>query len=669
MVMKTVLFIEEKALDAREDLMSSYREYSGLFLQCLDAFDIHVCLWNSEEPSVSDAVPDLLRIVDRSTEWRAVVVADLSFGHGKQKGSTCVANPFDLYDLVQDGEASSLCDEAVADPEPIVRLSRMLGGVPRAHRNESFVREEYPDLEPGEVPRTGDGAPLMERFHLGCLRPSEILVVSPRNIHDEFLISDNGRCSGSLARVEFLHQSFAECCGYADKTRFAIVDRSLPPSISFGRDMLRFWMTVMSLATYDPNRGSLQFGQLYRAQVEFDEDEIRANLIRHYADCCQVRDKLKERMAEVRQARIPSETDKAFLPDFRKEVRLIFNLLDTDKMYLDADRFGMFSDIPTDDESELAGQKRRIKKEAEVLFMEPRRALRQAEQEFQGFQLPSDGEVLSCPLNRHTTDLLVSELNQIEEKIAVANPVASLTCNNIDDETKQEEGLIREQMRRRSSFTTVVMALGTTAVAVLLGYAPSIFSLTTSVEFNIRALIAALAVLLAVVGVCWIDVRAQRRALVRRINIFNMKISSIIEGLRRKCDEVGSRMSDFASFRRGWHFLKKNDETPKFVGEEEEYLAKSHADLCVEIDRIKADAMFNSRYEDAYAARSFMAWNAADEMIRTGKVYNFSLSAEDATARYNTVIDGAARTRVPFSAISSLDVVPINPVAVGRVTR
>ena len=42
MIMKTVLFIEEKSQNQHEDLIETYREYSGLFVQCLEAFDIHV---------------------------------------------------------------------------------------------------------------------------------------------------------------------------------------------------------------------------------------------------------------------------------------------------------------------------------------------------------------------------------------------------------------------------------------------------------------------------------------------------------------------------------------------------------------------------------------------------------------------------------------------------
>ncbi|MDY3799273.1 MAG: hypothetical protein SOZ63_02125 [Eggerthellaceae bacterium] len=667
--MKTVLFIEEKSQNQHEDLIETYREYSGLFVQCLEAFDIHVCPWNPDEYSISKAVPDLLRIIDRSTEWRAIIATDLSFGCGKQKGAAAVGNPFDLYDLDQTEDGTFMDKRAIADPEPIVRLSRMLGGVPRAFRNRTFVRENYPDLPEDEMPDFTDSEPLMERYHLGCVRPAEMLFVSPRNRNDELLISDNGRCSGSLANAEYLHWSFAECAGFADRSRFVVVDRSLPPCISHGRDMLQFWMTVMALATYDPNRGSLQFGQLYRAEVEFDEEEIRSNLISHYADCCQVRDKLKERMIEVRRLRIPSETEKAFLPDFRKKIHLTFNLLDSDKMYLDAKRFGLFSNIPTEDESEYAGQKRRIKKEAETLFREPKRALRQAEDEFQTFELPSDDEILRNPMNRHTTDLLVAELEQIEERISIANPMASLNCDDLDEEVKDEEKAVKHRFRFRVSLTTIALALSITAATIFVGYAPFIFGLTSSITFNLRALIATVIMIAVMVGICLLDLKAQKKLLDAKIGTFNKKIASIIEGLRRKCDQIGNRMSDFASFRRGWYYLKKNDETPKFVGKEEEYLAKSHADLCVEIDRIQADAMFNQRYEDAYRARSYMSWNAADDMVKSGRVYNFSLSAEDATARYNTAIDGAARTRVPFSAIVSLDVMPINPVTIGRVTR
>lgn len=667
--MKTVLFIEKKALDGREEVLPSYREYEGLFRQCLEVFDIHVCLWDSEALVLSEAVPDLLRIVDRSTQWRAVVVSDLSFGHGKQKESFRVANPFDLYDFVQVDGALSLCPEAVAQPDPLVRMTRMLGGIPRAYRNLSFSREDYPDLPLEEVPSLPDGRPLMERYHLGCTKPVDLLVISPRNIHDEFLTVDNGRSASYESEGLYPHQSFAESSGYADRARFVVVDRSLPPSVSYGRDMLRFWMTVMTLATHDSTRGSLQFGQLYRAEVEFDEDDIRANLISHYADCCQVRDKLKERMDAVRRERIPSETDKVFLPDFRKDVRLSFNLLDTEKMFLDGKRFGMFSDVPTDDYSELAGQKRRIKHEAEVLGKEPRRALRQAEREFQGFDLPSDEEVLRSPLNRHTTDLLVGELEEIEDRIAVANPAAALAFDDIDESVKKEEDAIKEQMSHRVSFSAVAIALGIAAGTLAVGFAPFIFGLTADIQFNLRALIATILVALVLVAICFLDVRAQKLILDQCVRDFNAKITSVIDTLKRKCDEVGNRMSDFASFRRGWHFLKKNDETPKFVGDEEEYLARTHADLCVEIDRIRNDAMFSPRYDEAYAARSFMAWSAADDMIRSGRIYNFSLSAEDSTARYNTVIDGAARTKVPFAAITSLDVVPINPVSIGRVTR
>ena len=125
--MKTVLFIENGAAPARHRMMDSYGSYRSLLDECALAFDIEVRTWNPDGTTLETMLPEFKPDFDEEG-WRAIVVADLSFGRGKNRGNAAVANPFDLYDPPADGQGGAFGLDAacIADPEPIVeQLARL----------------------------------------------------------------------------------------------------------------------------------------------------------------------------------------------------------------------------------------------------------------------------------------------------------------------------------------------------------------------------------------------------------------------------------------------------------------------------------------------------------------------------------------------------------------
>ena len=101
--MKTILFIEEGGhLERRERLLPSFEERLLFFQGFIGSGEVAVCPWSAAGETPHTAIPRLEELVAPNEEWRAVVVADLSFGRGCQRGTEFVFNPFDVAGAIPD---------------------------------------------------------------------------------------------------------------------------------------------------------------------------------------------------------------------------------------------------------------------------------------------------------------------------------------------------------------------------------------------------------------------------------------------------------------------------------------------------------------------------------------------------------------------------------------
>ena len=666
--MKTVLFIEQGSKPEQRRLIESYDLYRALLDECAAAFGISVQTWNPEGTTLETMLPDFPPPGAALREWQAIVLADLSFGVGKNRGREVIENPFDVYER---GEADpetglySLSDECVRNPEPIVLVSRMLGGIPKGNRQNASLNPAEPEAagaDGGESAEGEEGSPLMRRYHLPCEHPQELLLISPRTIDPDVLTSAQGGTPvDARANLERL-RPFNEASGYADSARFAVVDRPLPPSSTEYHDALAFWLTVFTLAMDDPRRDNLRYGQLYRACVEFDQQELVDLLADHYDECEAARDQLKDHIQMLRRLRQPNDLDETPLPAFNAVIHMDLESEERQDMKLDLSRFGTFKDRPVLDEPEFEGQFTGIVRKIASFLQLPKRALYAGIAKYQSASAPTQDELDACVLNSVAREELEAVTDELRERLAEAVEPLDLSGEGVREAFQDGKHRVKKAMKPRLTVFDTMFAGGVTLLCILLGFTPFIFGLTGGSGFDASALGLTVLLCLILALAVFLFIRRQRKRFMATLDGFNTIVDDVMADYQGRVGKVATRLSNYATLRNGLMYLKAQDDHHLLVGDEENDYAMHHARLCAEINRGLREGALSTEIAEASSKRNpeYMGFDKAADLVHSGKIYQFDVHSFNATCRMNSQIGILAQTKAPYAFIRALTLEVVN---------
>lgn len=645
--MKTVLFIERDIADEKADLMPSYQVHMRLYEEIGKAFDIVVCPWYSQGQTIEAAVPDLYDILEGAIAWRGIIVSDLSYGRGKHAGENIVANPFDLYDIPdQEDGLFRLSQECLEDPLPPVRLSRMLGGIPMVYRMRSYEQGEEKPF---------DGA--MMRYHLKCPRPKELVFVSPRNTNPSVLLFDEdfSRNRGLFNHLDF---SYVERNGYADCSRFIVMDRSLPPSTLYDQEMLSFWLFVLSYGMDSEGRAALDVGQLYKARLEFDEDELTLAEAKRFAQFSVVLDSIENHVRACRaKRRHPGDSEHQKLPEFQDRVTDYYQFAK-----LQEERSGESG------EASMAYKRFSASQSARVL-REPKRFIRRAIEEYRGHKAPTVEDVANCSLNSSAQEELYDIVSDTELRLATLDESCSLDTLRNQRRVEVPKKTFSEypMVSRGKAVNMAILA----CVLLVVSAAPIPASMVLSETPGMPSMLVLLACVLVAAGLALAGVALlMQYYLARKHGIeLSQTVSEaeIVTPIEQRISKASERMGDYLSVRNGWLYYEHDVPDAALVGEQEEFLAEKSAELNQVMEPMHYNQRLSQLVEGERRNLPIMDWPQILKDLHAGRYDGLQLHSRDAFALFNTEVAGLSRYRVPLKCIRRVDLQSISPSVVREV--
>lgn len=247
--------------------MELFHQFHPLFLEQLNAGTIGLCRWMESGTAVETALPELYDLVNDKKAWRAIIIR-LVDEKDMASFSMVRGNPYDF-----DPERSASVE--LPEQVPLVRLTRMLGGVPApeiSFREETLSEEGkadrviYVPVEDAEAGARYDE--LCRRYHFDGVRPSEILLLTVRK---ESVRTKEDIKNGWDGNYADDGNAFWKRNGYPSMCRFLTFNISDNGVYRRRADMFRFWNVVLLLACNQIDPSTLQAYRLYRIDAELSD--------------------------------------------------------------------------------------------------------------------------------------------------------------------------------------------------------------------------------------------------------------------------------------------------------------------------------------------------------------------------------------------------------------
>ena len=338
--------LSRKAVDSiysvliqNQKTMEQFHQFHPLFLEQLNAGSIGLCRWMESGTSVETALPELYDMVNDKDKWRAIIVR-LEDEKDMAGFPVSKVNPFDF-------DPDFTADESLAEQIPLVRLTRMLGGVPAPEITfrEETISEEGKSDRVVYVPVEDDEAneryeALCRRYHFDGVRPTEILMISVRK---ELVRTKEDIRNAWLDEQGDLSSFFWKRNGYPSMCRFLVYELADKGPYRYRADMFRFWTTVLLLATNEIDASTLQAYRLYRTGVEISGPALKRCFQTASSRTVSAR-KYIEREIETQRLEKQRDIENTQAPDYRLSVSVALQTPATSEAEVSEDIYGSVSD-------------------------------------------------------------------------------------------------------------------------------------------------------------------------------------------------------------------------------------------------------------------------------------------------------------------------------------
>jgi hypothetical protein len=525
-----------------------------------------LCKWEKTGQKIDDAVPTLYQSIAGHPLWRAIVVAERSYGGTAP--SVDGANPYD-FELPY-----STNDEGEPIVPDIIRLTYMLSGYPPlgvlGYRNayayfdpekkerqyiydadgevvyqsefdsmpasekrkllnsidanieiteEDLVRVVAKEKHPAEVEEKHREKTRLYAFR--DERPQEVILLTLYETPD-YECDDMGWCREEGQGKEE-PDDFCLKHNYPSNCRFLAYNIRNQRHTLYKRDLWKFWLLALTFSVNDLPGTSLQAHQLYKANLDIDQTKLRFVFERYLM-------KLSAAQAALHEIKLPAmeevyDAETSLVP--LQKVSVMFDSISDDRLVVGTTRIGFAADCP---QSEIELWKERTsgcRKVIEEALLKPRErvAFRAAEMR-ERIDSFADREHL---LDRFEVEAVERRIEELEPQVMNAKVYGKLDVNAYRQEAAQADEKVRKVMATRLARRNIV-ALGIIALLVYLcGFAPYLISAARISEpiFGAALLLAGSALFLlaiCIVAVLWM----LHRRLIKAIKKYNQTNRNMI---------------------------------------------------------------------------------------------------------------------------------------------
>lgn len=547
--------------------MESFRHFYPLFLDAVNYGRVGVCQWMEAGDTVETAVPELYQLVDDKEEWRAIIVR--IDDETDEDHLTVQGNP---YDFLENTDADTSIKESSI---PLVRLTRLLGGIPSPP-----IRFE-PEMiqEPNKAPRViykpsvdekeqMEYRRLSEKYHFRGAPPTEIILVSLTNKREAQAedIKKAWRNDKETTSSEFWRRN-----GYPSACRFTVYEMEQKGDRQREADLFKVWASVLLLATNEVDSSTLQAYRLHRLDVVFEKKVMSEVMQRTLNRAKNAKQYIKKSIQKEMTDRL---TKVAPLPDYELEAPVVLNLPRQNDLTADEHSFGLTSKTESSDLAKWSEMKSSAEKSLETAVLEAERALDHTADKVRMYCNYLPDEVHQLDLYQHE-DLERELVNRHETILNLRSELPDSNAANKKTIAELDRSIKEKLLKRVTKSQAVLCCALVSAITIA--------SFISAVVYHLKyqwgswsamlclLLVCVAALFLVEAGALWLF----RNDLRRSIRQFNKFTNSVVARIAENGARYSRYMGNIASHIHGSSYLLVL-QRKTFMRDESEYYKRNH---------------------------------------------------------------------------------------------
>ena len=594
-----------------------YLLWREVFQPYLDHEQIAICDWNPDHgaQTINEAVPGLSEVIKGKKEWRLLAVGTATEG---LRGSnfTDPENPFDYignWEIRDDAPPPSLSLEESS--YPLVRLSHLLLGYPEMGTN-AFVRDlNYLDRTTRKrvyesdyvARREAEGvdaktaaqefaASLVEqhdvqvhyhqkhfteeeeRKYRQLIRKYEVRQSSPTEVVFVALRDPKPQRPTDALRASWQqgekaeHSQFVTRNDYHPACRFVVFDLQPEDHSAFELGELKFWISLLTMATNDLPASSFQAERLYQVNVGIDADSLAHMLNEHMSRLASARERLNR---EIEKPRVTVTLDVKDLLEERP-VDVSFEHLSGESLAVPTGGYGLASDRPVREVSRWEESHASLLSAADQFARKPRRVLAQAVEGMRNtLDLPAFPDEA---LSRIERDELEEELSERARHLSDATTREILDPERLARIIETERKAIRSILNERMTSSTILWSSLLVGALWVVIFIPFIIAAYNSGGWALPESLLVVAGVLGVLGAVAVTTLVfMRRKLLKRLWALNDALRAYVNDVKSKATSFGDFLGSVRTYMYGRALL--DADTRKAIHDHrrnQEYLQDLH---------------------------------------------------------------------------------------------
>lgn len=654
--MHTVIILSKHSSDLLKD-------YRFLFKPFTEKGLVSFCDWNESGTDLTASVPDLYKLIKGRLQWRAVIVdTEPAFGR-KNRPVPDEKNPFDYP-----GEAQDPSEPPHPSSVPIIRLTHMLCGYPSSPVKNFEDGYEYTDVITGKTKRVRaseltetefyelaarykdelrriyleEKVPeetvlarkaLEEKYSFLDVRPQEVYLVSTRrHPDDEDYIYSSWKSPFEMESSDFCRRN-----NYPGICRFLCSELTNPENSRYMKELMEFWLAVLTLTVNPIPASTLQAYKLYRLGVKISDEGLSDVLNEHLNKMEAAYAFVQERLRMRPEYSFEEEEDVVE----KQHIPVVFEGTSGTDLLINTGHVGLSRGCPDDEMMYWNSQIREKQAGIDKFLKAPRRAIDRASQQVKGLSESFFDD--EYELDKFQIADLKDEIDVLELQVLTSDTHSVIDEKRIRQELNKTDRQVKKDIDARMRKGVAVGSGLIFLLIYLIGYFPYIFN---SLRLGGSELLASLgltaaAVILAAAGGL-IALFLLRRKLIRSMERFNslikelvnnvnssarkfeqyfsvlctfMKAQSVYAGATKKSDKVSSRVSKLRVHKQALALsIERDEEIAAVFGIRRAADFEKNVTRFFDEDRLPQDnALY---YYEADGGRTEIPLNTAGDLVR-----------------------------------------------------
>ena len=664
--MHTVIILNKRASDLLKD-------FKFLFKPFVDEGIISFCDWNEFGTDIKTSVPDLYKLIKGKTEWRAVVLGVDSTYENLPGPVADEKNPFDFPE--EKAEDNVPRESRV----PLIRLAHMICGYP-ASMVKNFVKGfEYQDVETNERKRVRESElteeeiqilgetyrdrlksiyleelvsdevkeaqkALQEKYSFTDVRPRELLFISTRkHIKDEEHIYASWQ-----TQFEMESSNFCSRNKYPSTCRFMCYSLTNAENSRYMRELIEFWLCVLTIAINKIPASTLQAYRLYKLHMELDDEEFENLLNTHLNKMTTAYNFVQERL-KIRPEYTfePEET----LVEAQK-VPVVFDNISTKGLHVDTSRIGLSRDCPQDELEFWRNEMNEKHRNVEKFLKTPRRGIDRASQFLKSKVDSFYGE--EYELDEFQVSDLKEEIERLEQVVLDGDSHGLANYQKLKEQLEDIDRQVKKDIAVRMRRNLVI---GTGLLALLIylgGFIPYLFDtyVSGSEQFGEACLMVLAALILVALGGI-VVLFIMRHRLVNHMEKFNSLSKKLVADMNSSAAKFENYFTAVCTYMKaqaiqaGTHLKNDAVSSARFT------LRAHRQALCGSIDRDEELLASYGLKREPEVVKNVSSFFDVEKIPVDNKLYYYPINKVDAEIPVNETGD---LIRAPYKFVAKLKI-------------